>query len=101
MKELPLVCKYTRNYFYRGSYKEKPIYAVLLEYNSRTKCYYANLINENGTLFGRHYDRWLDWDDEVISSHQVSMEHLPKKVLKTVTEQVEVFEEVNRRTKRK
>lgn len=48
-------------------------------------------------LYGRHYDRWVSWDDETIRELEIAMEELPEKVRKTVREQVEVFEEVKRR----
>lgn len=98
MKELPLVCKFTYSYTYRKRMREKPLYALLLEYNHIQKAYYANLIESNGTLHGRHYDKWLKWDEQTIDKTMVSIEDLPSAVLKTVKEQVSISEEVNRRS---
>ena len=52
---------------------------------------------EDVRLYGRHYDRWVSWDDEAIQELEVTMKDLPEKVRKTVREQVEVSEEVKRR----
>lgn len=99
MKKLPIICKFTYPYKYRGMLKEKILYALLLEYSADRKAYYANLIKENGKTHGRHYDRWLNWDKDTIIKSMIPMQDLPKKALKTVIEQIEIFEEINRACK--
>ena len=98
MENLPIVCKFTYQYKYR-QLKEKNIYALLLEYDPNKIAYYANLIEENGTTHGRHYDKWVDWDDNIITKSMIPMESLPNRVRKTVNEHIAIFEEVNRRCK--
>ena len=93
MKKLPIICKHSYSYTYAKVTKYRPLYVLLLEYDAAGNRYYANFIKEDG----RHYDRWISWNDETIRTLQISMDSLPGKVLKTVQEQIEVFEEVNRR----
>ena len=97
MKKLPIICKHSYSYTYAKVTKYKPLYVLLLEYDAAGNRYYANFIKEDGCLYGRHYDRWISWDDDTIQELQISIDNLPEKVLKTVQEQIAVFEEVNRR----
>lgn len=97
MKKLPIVCKHNCSYTYAKVTKYRPLYVLLLEYDAAGNRYYANFIKEDGRLYGRHYDRWISWDDDTIQELQISIDNLPEKVLKTVQEQIAVFEEVNRR----
>lgn len=77
MDKLPVVCKFTYSYKYNKKFKEKTLYALLTEYSPVQNAYYANLFEENGKLHGRHYDRWLNWDEDTIVKYTVSMESLP------------------------
>lgn len=97
MQELPIVCKHSCSYTYAKVTKYRPLYVLLLEYDAAENRYYANFVKEDGRLYGRHYDRWVSWDAETIRELQISMDNLPEKVLRTVHEQIEVFEEVNKR----
>ena len=97
MTKLPIVCKHVCSYTYAKVTKYRPLYVLLLEYNEDEKRYYTNFIKEDGRLYGRHYDRWVSWDDETIRELEIAMEELPEKVRKTVRDQIEVFEEVKRR----
>ena len=99
MDKLPVVCKYTYSYKYNKKVKEKPLYALLLEYSPVQNAYYANLFEQNGKLHGRYYDRWLNWDEDTIVKYTVSMDSLPGPVLKRIKEQISIFEEVNNRCK--
>ena len=64
MTKLPIVCKHVCSYTYAKITKYRPLYVLLLEYNEEGKRYYTNFIKEDGRLYGRHYDRWVAWDDE-------------------------------------
>lgn len=94
---LPLVCKYKHSYTYKKKSKEMSLYALIIEYNPERMAYYAILIKENGRLHGRHYNRWLPWNDETIIKYMVSMENLPAAVSRCVKEQLTLLDEVNAR----
>lgn len=96
---MPLVCKIIYPYTYNKKVKEKPLYVLLFEYSPLQKAYYANFFEQNGKFHGRHYDRWLDWDENTILKYTVPMESLPITVLKSIEEQIEIFNEVNKKTR--
>lgn len=98
MKELPLVCKFMYSYKYNGRLKERPMYVLFIEHSLLENAYYVNLIETNGTLHGRHYDRWFKWSEEDVAGCFVPMNDLPDLVLKTAREQLAIYEEVNRRS---
>ena len=76
MSKLPLVCKYTYPYIYGGKIKEKILYALLLEYNPSKNAYYANLFEQNGKQHGRHYDKWVNWDEDTIIKYTVLLKQV-------------------------
>lgn len=95
--KLPAVCKYTYPYVYNKKVKEKLLYALLLEYSPVKNVYYANLFEQNGKLHGRHYDRWLEWDEHMVIQSTIPKETLHGAVLKNIEKQISIFEEVNNR----
>ena len=53
---------------------------------------------QNGKQHGRHYDKWVNWDEDTIIKYTVPMESLPNAVLKSIKRQISIFEEVNERS---
>lgn len=99
MLNTPVVCKILYTYTYRKKLKERYIYVLLLCYTAIDNGYYdAIFIEENGKHSGKNYDKRVKWDDDTIGHLTVPMDQLPQKVLKTVKEEIEIYEEVIRRT---
>ena len=98
MLDMPVVCKFLYSYPYAKKLRKTTLYAVLLEYTPERKAYYAAFVKADGKQHGLQNQKWVTWSEEEIENMRIPMNDLPPKVRESIQEQIDSYEEVNKRS---
>lgn len=95
---MPVICKFKHTYRYAAKMRETTLYAVLLEYYTERKAYYAAFVKADGKQHGLQNQKWVTWSEAEIENMRIPMKDLPPKVRESIQEQIDIYEEVNKRS---
>ena len=87
--EFPILLKYKYHYTYAKTCKEKNIYARVLRKDLTGKAFKVLLIDENGKMHGRHYDRKVNYTSEDLEKYKCV--EPPQKIAEIVEELKQIW----------